>query len=86
MNKIGRLIWMPFQLASVLAAYFLLAALLAVGVGHLIPHYDEYRAIYDVQMVWIVWMLYDRYYGPYSVLLRRTAKTLRKAQQAEEDF
>ena len=88
MKKILWALWSLVQIASIIAVYFLVAALMATVVGRIIPHYDEYRAIYDVQMVWIVWILWDRYYGPNATLLRGVAKTLRAAQKAkqEEDY
>ena len=69
------------QCLSIVVLYWCIAIALAVIMPRFIPGYDALNGLNDTQALLLVLLLWDRFYGPYSKLLRGVAKTLKAAQK-----
>jgi hypothetical protein len=70
------------QCLSWFGVMMLLGLALAVVVPHLLPGYSEVSAVYDAQGILLVLLLWDRFNGPYSKLLRGVAAKLKQARKS----
>jgi hypothetical protein len=82
---LGHAILSVIQLAVVVTAFWGLSLLLLYYAGPLVPGYTAYTALGHALFVFVIVLVWDRFFGPYSFLLRRTAKILHQAQQQREE-
>ncbi len=61
---------------SMIGLYVAFAVFLLVTLGFVIPGYSLQAALGDTQAVLLVYLLWDRLFGPYSKLLRKVASHL----------
>lgn len=69
------------QVGLIAIIYYGLVLLFTISLGTILPGYALYDSFGDVQAFLIAVLLWDRFFGPYSSLLRDVAKTVRKAKQ-----
>lgn len=74
-----------FQLALILVGYWALSLGLYYYVSPFQPGYYEDAALSDVQAIALCFLLWDRFFGPYSKLLRDTAKILYAAKTNQKE-
>lgn len=73
------------QLALCLTAYWALSLILYIFVGPYMPGYYEDSGLRDANAILVTLLLWDRYFGPYSSLLRGVAKYLNAAKDNQRD-
>jgi hypothetical protein len=71
----------PLQLVAIIAVQMLIASVLSAYLPAAYPGSNYQEAVYYVRDGFLTLLIWDRFYGPYSTLLRGVAKALRKSQQ-----
>lgn len=72
------------QLLAIVALYYITSTALAIVSPHYLPGYSIASADNDTRTIFIIFLLYDRFYGPYSTLLKGVAKALKQAKRRAE--
>lgn len=67
------------QLSAVITAYFSFAIIVTEIMSRALPGYTLPDGFGDTQAVLLIYLLWDRFYGPYASLLHGVAKNLNKA-------
>lgn len=81
------LLYLPaviLQIAVLLLLYWAASIGLFYLVAPLLPGYYEDAALADMQAILLTLLLWDRFFGPYSHLLRGVAKTLKASRKQRE--
>jgi len=74
------LLWVG-QFIALLVLYLAASIAMAMYMPSYVPGYDGTAAFSDVQAIVLFLLVWDRFFGPYSTLLRNVARHLRKAMR-----
>lgn len=84
MRFIGRMVLALAQLVAVLVLYQGIAMGMALVFSRIESSYDAYNALGDTEAMFIILLVWDRFFGPTASLFRAVGKALIKAQRNYE--